>query len=253
MVVIDGLMMKLLLAGQVAVEPAAAPIAAIATPAPAEPTVIPSAVPAEPTLSPGRYQIFLEYVIEVDVPVLGTQTSTTNTVLMMDVVAEDHQRFWSGVTCSIVTGGTGFITRTPPASLRVLTLGRMPLEITAGRLRADLGKGSIGYDGSQNKILPKTDDDPRIRDTDGDGKPGMRMELVIDGIGAFPINVVSSAHGYLDGRLTKDGGARGKAISIQSEERVLSGLPVPSPPMQDKRFLPSTFRMVRVADDASCP
>jgi hypothetical protein len=227
--------------------PGAAAVPA-APPLPAEPI----ATPESPSLAVGRYQIDLDYTIEVDVPVLGTQTSTTHTILLMDVVAEGSARFWSGVTCSIVTSGTGFTTTTPPSSLRTLNLPRLAIELDGNRLRADLGDGSLGYDGSRSKILPKSDDDPRIRDTDGDGKPGMRMDLVIDGFGLFPINVVSSAHGYLDGRL-KDGGARGKAISIRSEERVLSGLPVPSPPMQDKRFLPSTFRMVRVADSAACP
>ena len=89
-----------------------------------------------------------------------------------------------------------------------------------------MGEGAIGWRGQGT--LPQTPDDPRVVDVDGDGAPGVRMDLDLGALGIWPMQVVTRGHTVLDGTKTANG-AVGVLARMDSEQQVLSGLPVDLP------------------------
>jgi hypothetical protein len=191
----------------------------------------------------------VEVVAVARVPVLGEQTAVTRTTSLLEV---DAQRTAPAKACRVETRGAGFVTRMPTASLDNLPESRFPLYVEGDRLSADMGVGEIGYRGGGS--IPTTAKDPRVIDPDGDGKPGLRVDLDIGSLGKHPLQVVSRGHSVLGGTLDADGaGAKGRLTRILSQEVVLSGLPVQLAPREAPLDPDRTrFRLRRVEGPLDC-
>ena len=213
---------------------------------PGLPTVVPSVMPAstQRALAAGTYRLEVKVVATTHVPFLGAQQSITTT--LSHAVVDDSGAV-TATACDMTTTAPGFSTRLPPTSIRSMPPARFTFVPTdAGTWQGDMGVGRLGYRG--NGALPQDADDPRVRDDDGDGEPGLRVELR-GPLGTHVIQVVAQGHTVLVAQLDDDG-ATGR-LQIRSQERVLSGLPLsPSEPSRIDAQR-SRFRLSRV-DAANC-
>ncbi|HEY1099437.1 MAG TPA: hypothetical protein VGF99_10930, partial [Myxococcota bacterium] len=213
---------------------------ALTTQGPAPPT------PATPTTWPaGTWRLDVVVVVGADVPVLGRQTTTTTSISVVDVDGAGNA---IARACRVETSGPGFTSFMPPSSLRKLPLTRFAIVVDGKTMRADLGEGQIGYRGAGP--IPEKADDPRVFDLDGDGKPGVRMQLDLGALGEWTLQVVNRGHTEIAGVIDAAGNAAGTPTRLESDERVLSGLPVGMPerkePIDPAR---SRFKLVRLVDD----
>lgn len=174
-------------------------------------------------LAPGRYRLDVEVFVATEVPVLGEQRTVTRTT---SLVVIDDRGMATAIACAVSTTGAAFSSRLPMASIRALPSSRFAFVVDGDRVRADMGEGTLGWRGAGP--LPEDSADPRVLDVDGDGNPGMLMELDLGAMGTWPLQVVSRGRTVLDGHRTRDG-AEGRLGRVESEERVLSGLPVELP------------------------
>ena len=199
--------------------------AQLSSPPAAPPTPAPPLAPS-PTpdrLSAGAYRLDVEVAVATTLPVVGEQRTTTRTTSLLVV---DGAGMATAVACAVATAGPAFTSRLPPSSIRALPPSRFAIVVAGDRVRADMGEGAIGWRGTGP--LPQTPDDPRVVDGDGDGAPGIRMDLDLGALGTWPMQVVTRGRTVLDGKKTEDG-AVGVLARMESEQQVLSGLPVDLP------------------------
>ncbi len=173
-------------------------------------------------LPPGTYRLDVEVVVVATVPVLGEQRTTTKTTSILEL---DDSGMATAAACRVETRGPGFTSRMPPSSLRGLPVSRFSIVHQGNVVSADMGVGTLAYSGGP---LPESESDPRVTDPDGDGKPGILMNLDLGTLGQYPIQVVSSGQTAFEGDVTPTG-ASGRLTLVRSAEQVLSGLPVRLP------------------------
>jgi hypothetical protein len=203
----------------------AAPGPAPAAPAPASPPSALAAAEPSPSdrLPVGAYRLDVEVTVSTTLPVVGEQRTSTRTTSLLMV---DGDGVATAVACAVATTGGTFTSRLPPSSISALPKSRFSIVVAGDHVSADMGEGTIGWRG--HGALPRTADDPRVVDADGDGVPGMRMELDLGALGTWPMQVVTRGHTALRGTKTDDG-AVGSLSRMESEQQVLSGLPVDLP------------------------
>jgi hypothetical protein len=189
--------------------------------------IVLSTTAALQALAPGTYRLDVEVVVVASVPVLGEQRTTTTTTSIVDV---DDSGVATAAACRVETKGPGFRSRMPPSSLRGLPISRFTITKKGNTISADMGAGTVGFLGSGP--LPQRADDPRVIDPDGDGKPGILLDLDLGTLGQYPIQVVSQGQTAFEGTLTATG-AIGRLTLVRSTEQVLSGLPVKLPARSD--------------------
>jgi hypothetical protein len=140
----------------------------------------------------------------------------------------------------------------PPTSLRGLPVSRFALRQEGSVVRADMGEGTIGYRGAGP--VPSSPDDPRVIDPDGDGKPGLQLLLDVGAFGTWTLQVVSRGHTALEGAVTPRG-IEGTLSLVESEEQVISGLPVKLPTRTtaiDPRHCRFSITPVAPSDQSFC-
>jgi hypothetical protein len=194
-------------------------------------------------IPPGTYRLEVKVVAFTDLPLFGLQESITTTLSHAVV---DEGGTITATPCHVITEAPGFSTRLPPSSLRSMAPARFTFVRTGDTWRGDMGVGRLGYRGLG--ALPEDASDPRVRDDDGDGEPGMRVEL-LGPLGTHAIQVVALGHTVLVANVDVDGAAG--SLQIRTQERVISGLPVG--PMGPSRIDldQSRFRLSRV-EASSC-
>ncbi|MBM4281283.1 MAG: hypothetical protein FJ137_11180 [Deltaproteobacteria bacterium] len=174
-------------------------------------------------LAAGVYRLNVEISVATALPVIGEQHTTTQTTSIV-TVADDGQA--TAVACSVETRGPAFTSRLPPASIQSLPTSRLAIVVRGDRVVVDMGEGQIGWRGSGP--LPTSAADPRVADDDRDGEPGVRLDLNLNGLGTWPLQIVTRGHTVLDGTRTPEG-ATGVLSRMESEQQILSGLPIDIP------------------------
>lgn len=188
--------------------------------------MLPMAVAAVPA---GTWRLDVTVVVGATVPVLGSTTTTTVTTSLVEV---DDAGQAVARTCSVETKGPGFTSRMPRQTIAKLPHTRFPLVVDGTTVSFDLGEGRLGWRGTG--AIPTDADDPRVFDLDGDGLPGARLELDLGAMGSWTLQVVNRGRTALTGTLTSTGSVVGQLTVLESEERVLSGLPVQLPARAEK-------------------
>jgi len=200
-------------------------------------------------IPPGSYRLDVEVVVTATVPVMGEQRTVTKTTSVVEI---DGAGMAVARACRVETRGPGFSSRMPPSSLRGLPTSRFAFVGDGAVVRADMGAGTIGYRG--DGPLPQSAKDPRVLDPDGDGLPGLQLLLDLGGLGLWTLQVVSRGHTVIEGVVTPDG-AEGRLTRVESEEQVLSGLPVKLPARGDAidpRLSRFTMKRVAAGDQSFC-
>jgi hypothetical protein len=224
-------------------------------------------IPIEAALAIAAPGVEAPYVLETRmasearVPVIGRTRSTTVSRAVATIQQVDGRLVLTQQVCDVVVEGGGLMatTRVPPAFVAALPVTSHVVELAPGdedgwSVRVDLGVSVIGWlPPSKGAPLPTTADDPSVRDTDGDGRPGATVELKVHGVGTFGIEVVQRAHAVLEGQLGMSsiaGGVRTLLLEqhvIGADHRLLRSSPSVSP--DDAR---SSFTLTRVTPGTTC-
>lgn len=194
------------------------------------------------------------------VPVVGEVDSLSRTLLLVQIGQEGSALRISSRVCAVEMD-TGSVVRTeiPRAFVRAL-----PTRTNRARLLARDGTWSIrdwttfeviGADlpDPQNTPLPRRAGDPYIIDQDGDGQPGMTVN--IRGMVSGEIYVVQRGWSELDATTVRPDRIEG-AVRWSMEQRVLGAsrwmLDSEPPTWPSTQPGASYFRTVRLADGAGC-
>lgn len=224
--------------------PAVLPLLAVAAQT-AAPSVPAAAV--DPAIEPGRYALTIEIAGVRAVPLLGESEMRTVTTAHVDVTRQGALLLATERVCAIVSHSPLFRSRAPAALLAALVPQRFELAVDGADVRAILGSHALGFEGES---MPARDDDPRLRDPDGNGKPGALMHVDVLGIGTLDLDLVAVWSTRLVGRRVAPGVVVG-SVEVETQERILSGLPFPGelgPLRVDARA--SSFTLARLAAGA---
>jgi hypothetical protein len=209
-------------------------------------TAMATATAAPDRLAAGVYRLDVEVAVATALPVVGEQRTTTRTTSLV-TVADDGTA--TAVACAVETRGPAFKSRFPPGSVKVLPTSRFAVVVRGDRVVVDMGEGHIGWRGGGP--LPTSAADPRVVDDDRDGEPGVRLDLDLGGLGTWPLQVVTRGRTVLEGTRTPDG-ATGVLARMESEQQILSGLPVDVPLSDGPLHAVASRFVLRRVDTQSC-
>lgn len=156
---------------------------------------------AEPQLE-GRYVMRLHVSSRAKMPIIGWVRTRTVTSVLVDLRHLDAQRYEQRhQVCEIeILNKSGQANVTIPRAF----VGAMPVKVYQVRLaeqsggwsyRADLGQDYIGYDPTLTESVPERPRDAGVIDGDGDGNPGMTVQLRVPVLGMNELYVAQ--HGWL--------------------------------------------------------
>ena len=178
------------------------------------PTTLPTTLPATTManklaankLAAGHYQLVLEMKLVTHIPLIGGQRAFARSV---SAIAINDDGMVTQTNCLIVTTGGGYRVMATPLALRALPQQRYRFVVDDhDGVTADLGPIAFGYE-----------------DDDHDGDVGVAMDLKIDALGTFVIQVESSGHTRLVG-VRRGDVVTGTALVVRSHQRIVSGLPI---------------------------
>lgn len=219
--------------------------------------VLAGATHANPDHS-GNYVLLQQTTVVAKVPILADVVSTTRAVSVQRLRQEGERLRGMGQLCDISIESSSSLIRTelPSAFKRAL-----PPVRTDARL-IERGSQLAFRQGSQTLImgaelenpakdsLPTSAHDRRVRDTDGDGKPGVTVR--VHGIVSGEVYVAQRSSSSLEG-VKKANGFSGM-VRFQTEESILGASKGALKKHVETRTNPerSFFRMVRVPESTSC-
>lgn len=214
---------------------------------------------APATLS-GRWVMAQVTTTVARVPIVGSVYATSRLV-SLHVLRHEHERlFGEGRLCTLsLDSGSRFV----HTSLSSATKARLPSPRLDARLGLDArGQLTIHQDKQvvvvgarlENTLLdplPQRSDDPRVFDEEGDGRPGMTVE--VGGILSGSIYVAQRSWTELSGTLVGKDGFAG-ALRFGNEQVVLKATSRRLGRRLDTKPVPerSWFRMARLLDTADC-
>jgi hypothetical protein len=216
--------------------------------------------PRWPDLS-GRWAQLQVTTAIVDLPIAGPADSRLETVAVVDVQQDGRDLQLSETVCSIASQGPTSLVETtyPPAFSRALSghVRSARLAYRGGRL-AFVQPRSYRTNGVQladpaAELLPHDPNDPRIRDSDADGRPGLTVEVrgFVNGQVFIAQRGWSELDGVVRSRRQIEGSVRwdSEQAVLDATHRFLTRPPISKPhPQRDRHF----FRMARIPDRATC-
>ncbi len=156
---------------------------------------------------------------------------------------------------SSIDGGAFVKTRIPDAYFeRVQSKVLAPEVHDDGRFVVDVERFTGGWDPSACSDVPTAAEDACVRDWDGDGKPGITIEVKAPLIPWAEVYVAQKTHPHLDCHIVHEDLVEGRMAMLELDNRVLgaSNRLFHGQPRTRSVNEASTFRMERLADDASC-
>jgi hypothetical protein len=124
---------------------------------------------------------------------------------------------------------------------------------TAGTWTTGELHGPIGWKwSSPSDVLPTSASDPRVLDQDGDGQPGVTMNVLWQGT-TTPVDFVQTERDTFSGTITSSGDLVGTTMDTTEQNVIsdgLAGAPITS--AGDTNHADDTVRFVRVPSALSC-
>jgi hypothetical protein len=197
----------------------------------------------------------------VDLPIGGPYESKLETLVMVDVRQEGDRLVLEETVCSIESEGpSSLIETTYPAAFIDAMSGRertAELALDAGRFVYREPKSyrtsGVELEDPASDDLPNRPDDPRVRDPDGDGRPGLTVEVT--GFVTGRVFMIQKGWSELVGHIRSARQIEGRVrwdsdqSVIDATHRFLTHPPVSRPhPDGDRHY----FRMARVPTSATC-
>lgn len=175
---------------------------------------------AAATPDPGLYRLEMWVKSEIRLPVFGWTTTTTRSVLEVELGRGDRGWVQRHRVCAIAIDTPPLLGKTsiPPA-----TVARLPVRtasvVIGERYEADLGVEILGY--APDGPMPQTPEDPGVLDLDRDGHPGFTVQVQAPALGSHELYVVQRAHMRLVGTVT-DGRVEGDILVVEHTQRTLA-------------------------------
>ncbi len=207
----------------------------------------------------GRWVMAQLTTTVAEVPVVGKIYATSRLVTLHDLVHEGERLSGAGQICRLeLDSGSRLVKTILPAAF-IRSLPRPMIDATVkiddGLIKFSQKKQTIVVGAELKRPhkdkLPTSPKDSRVRDQDGDDKPGVTIK--IDGIVSGDIYVAQRTWTRLKGTKRVDESFQGN-VSFGNEQSILeatSSLLEDAPeakPLPDK----SWFRLMRVSKDATC-
>ena len=180
-------------------------------------------------LPAGDYLLSLDLHLKTAIPVMGAAHARARTVstLVIDDAGMATQK-----NCWVDTTGPGYRVEATRRALAAMPVQRYRLVVDGERVSADPGPLRFGD-----------------KDDDNDGDVGVAMDLVIDALGRFTVQVQSDGRSRLVGARTPTGAA-GTVLVLYSKQKIVSGLPIVVDGQADVES--ARFTLERAAK-AGCP
>jgi hypothetical protein len=206
----------------------------------------------------GRWVMLQLTTTVAQVPIIGKVYATATTVSLHDLKHKGNRLHGKGSVCRLdLDSGSPMIqTILPKAFVRSLPapLVDARLNTKGGRLQFYQPRQTIVVGASLTKAaepLPASPDDPRVRDQDGDGKPGVTVR--IEGFVNGEIYVAQRTWTKLRGSKHADGSFQGQ-VYFGNEQSILEATssmlsdPLPNKPAAKR----SWFKLARLGAKATC-
>lgn len=243
---------------------------------PAAASDLPAPTPrADELLPPGRYRLEMRLAARVELPWLGDLEGATASLSEARVAHDDGVRqrhrvcaLWDATAAP--WGGLVF----PAAFVAALdgpryAVGLAPSADGRVRYRADLGVERIGFAADAAAAAPATGiahpdavaadlpagaADPRVRDWDGDGRPGATLRLRLPLVPDAELWIVQRGRAVLDGVVVAPGRVEGRMRVVEFAQEVIGARPgfLHRTPRQTPDPDASHFTLVRVGEGSGC-
>ena len=189
------------------------------------------------------YALEQRVVTRARIPVLGWREIVTRSYATVRFAADPAGGWRQTFTqCAIETDG-GQVTF-PPAFILSIAPKVSSYTLVDGTYQSDTGEAFIGVHRAVAK-LPEEPLDPLVADADGDGHPGVTVDLKLPILGTIHLYMAQANHSVLTGTLA-DGEISGMAEMRRLETRTLSAsssIFAANPPVEVVEGA-STFRIV---------
>jgi hypothetical protein len=180
--------------------------------------------PVEIASFAGDWVLDLVVATRARVPLLGSFPARARSELAVRVdVADGHVRQSQRPCSTILNDGRGLVrTSFPPAFVASIPIARFPVALTwtgaVWTYAADFGRQVLGWSGEG--ALPLVGDDPRVRDDDKDGAPGVTVLVEAPILGAGSVQIAQAGRTAVSG--TWDGTAfAGSAQILELQQAVI--------------------------------
>ncbi|HEX5064725.1 MAG TPA: hypothetical protein VFY49_01305 [Myxococcota bacterium] len=207
-------------------------------------------------LPPGAYRLEMRVAANASLPWFGHAETVTTSTSWVEIDREGGKLVQRHQVCEVHDAArTRWRGLTYPRALvesLPTTEVRPVLEESADGLayQADLGREWLGT--APGESLPRKADDPRVQDTDGDGRPGVTLRLHVL-IGEAELLVAQRTRAVLKGTVVSPGRVTGRVEMREFAQAILEASPHFLRFTPDVHYDPerSTFELVR-DDDAGC-
>mgnify|MGYP006969398207 CR=1 FL=1 len=207
----------------------------------------------------GRWVMVQVATTVADVPVIGEVYAQSRLITIHDLDHDGERLHGGGQIChlEIDSGSSVVETKLPAAFVRSLPEPEVDARVFVkdGRLELRQKKRPVVVGAELKKPkrerLPRDKDDERVRDTDGDGHPGVTIE--IEGLVNGKIFVVQRSWTRLAGNKRVDGSFAGR-LSFNNEQSILDATSSMLETAPETKPVPSRswFRMAELPKGASC-
>jgi len=216
---------------------------------------------AERALPSGTYRLELREVHAARFPILGRTRTTWASVSLAHLTRDGGTLTQRHELCDVrFESGLPLVEMVMPARLREsLVRPPYPVVLEADQeggwsYRADMGFEHVGYTpAAPGDPPPRKRDDPSVVDSDGDGKPGATLQMVVPVLEPLELYIVQRGHAVLDGRVLPDGRVEG-ALEAELEQVVIGSDPYflkRDPDLEPEPAL-SRFVLTPVPEDSTC-
>jgi hypothetical protein len=207
------------------------------------------------SLPAGRYRLEMRFFARAQAPLVGPTDTLTASVSRVDVrhvrgaLVQEHLvcRMWDASATSMrsVIYPASFVTALPRTRVRPV------LSKAGGQIEyeADLGQEWLGA--TPAATLPRDPDDPGVHDSDGDGLPGVTIQLRLPMLREAELLVTQRSHAVLRGRVVAPGRVVGHVEMRDFEQTVLATHPqfLHYEPKIEHDATRSSFELVRANAD----
>lgn len=174
------------------------------------------------------YGVEIVVATTANVPVMGEIRLLTRTLMRVELSWDGETLTQRQEVCRVISQDDTRVAKTelPEAFARSLTPRSYPVTVTQGadglRYGWDPGPVYVGYapEGGQQAV-PRSVDDPRVADTDGDGRPAATVHLTVPVLGATELYTVHRNHIALDGH--QEGEEIRGSVTIRAIEQLTVG------------------------------
>jgi hypothetical protein len=181
-------------------------------------------------LPPGSYRLEMRVAAQAELPQLGPTETVTVSVSRVEIRHERGALVQHHRVCRMWDASDGAVARVrfPEAFVAALAPTRVRSALVRtrdGRVRyeADLGREWLGM--QAGAPLPSDPDDAAVRDSDGDGQPGVTIQLGLTALPDAELHLAQHTHTVLRGWLEEPGRLRGRIEMREFGQSVLAATP----------------------------